>query len=552
MGNKNIAEKIGSEYAATKKYPSDEVWKRLESSINTTEMTVSTKKSKKSHRFSAKSILAAVVLVIILATATTALAPLILKMLGSDIAFFASDKQTRYSADYELIKQYSSEVGLSATRDGFGLTVDNIAFDGTFMYVFYTIKSEINLYEESKERSESWGSSRFSRFDESYAREAMVFNRVDLEIANHELLDDPYSFVMSDGYFVSDYELKAVNRYIITDDLPDMFDINVIYRQYNGRVEFWPTLNDDGTFDMLGMPVPISINLTIDMSESKIEKLTASKTLSATVTNARRFNYDEYIDERARRVAAGDIEEGEDISDVSFETIAVEVPDFVEHNIKIDRVSLSPLGNIIVITELGAENIANKELLTFYILDDKGNFYGKLQGDYLESRGNQQEDNTRIIEFYGDVPLDAQYLKLVPYNSRQFGWKNPDASDAVSLVNGSLPARLKYSDHGDVIIESYAASGNELAITYKFDGMAGDYMPPSLIGISARESLGICSWTAHIYDRQTDSYTMTFTYENPIENPDGLMNHIGIHRRDIELLEDQAIVIPLRGESCEK
>jgi hypothetical protein len=48
-----------------------------------------------------------------------------------------------------------------------------------------------------------------------------------------------------------------------------------------------------------------------------------------------------------------------------------------------------------------------------------------------------------------------------------------------------------------------------------------------------------------IYNRHTDSYTLVFTFDK-IENAKDLITGIGFFEWDIELLEDQAIIIPLR------
>jgi hypothetical protein len=49
-----------------------------------------------------------------------------------------------------------------------------------------------------------------------------------------------------------------------------------------------------------------------------------------------------------------------------------------------------------------------------------------------------------------------------------------------------------------------------------------------------------------VYCPETDSYILTITFEKPIENAQDIMRTIFVPRHDIELLEDQAVIIPLR------
>lgn len=538
----NIKQKIVDRFSeiTISENPSGDIFERIKNDINKSE---NVKSNKKTNKIVIKPILVVIMFAFVITTVAAA-TPLILKMLGSDISFFNSDKQTRYSADKELIKQYSSEVGVTAEGDGFSFTVDNIAFDGTFMNVFYTIKSsEVNLYEEVTEKIKKWGDS-----SPSYVQTALVSNQVNLEVVGYTLLHDPYIYVTSDGYFASDYELKAVQRYTITDDLPDVFDINIIYHQYQGRPELWSkVLNDDGKYDM---PVPIIIALTVDMSESKVERLVVKPNSAATIIQPKSVRYqDEYEtdDEFRNRLMAGDIDESEldgvDIDNIDF--TLKELPDTVEHKIIIDRVSISPLGNVLVITEKGSDNPVNRELFDrYFITDNKGNFYRRYENIGF-SRNDWAKDETSIIEFFGNVPSDAQSLKLIPYilHGSIISDNYPEAE------LGNLPQTLKQSEHGSIIIESYTVTENEFTFTYKYEGLVSERIHFMLTVIDGEEPLldkrGYTS-TSSIYDKQTDSYACVYTFPNPPENLKNIIKGIEIIPMDIELLEEQTIIIPLK------
>lgn len=465
---------------------------------------------KKQSGFKLKHTLITAAVFISLIVTVAAASPLILKMLGSEIRFFDSGRQTRYSADQELIKQHSSEVGITEEKDGFSLTVDNIAFDGTFMNVFYTIKSEINLLEETAQ---------FTQLKMSSERCAMFINEIQLEIPGYSLLNDAFRHWADDGYFVSEYELKAVSRYIITEDLPDVFDIEIKYHHFNNR----PGLLSRNPTDPL---MPIAVKLTVDMSETKAANLVVKPNLTAVVIQ----------------------------NDMNY-------ADKIAHDITIDKVSISDLGNILVFTEKGRNDSVNLQVFeNYFILDDKGNFYGNILNDGYY--GNWNGHKTFMSEFFGSVPFDAQYLKLIPYNFEPIpeiisdpngvkpgeegfvGYEGLDPGEFYfeSKANiGDLPDSLRQNEYGNVLIESCVVNDRNISVTYKYEGMVK--APFFAFADSKNNSISGLSFTPMpLYARSTDSYTVVFEINEPIEKA----QRIKVIQYDIKLLEDQAIIIPLR------
>ena len=462
-------------------------------------------------RLKLKPLIASAIILVMLVTTAVASMPMILKMLGSDIKFFESDKLTRYSENQEIIKQYSSKVGISAEGGGSVLTIDNIAFDGTFMNVFYTLEKEANIFEETRDVMKKDRHSR--QYIDSYimvAQRALVCNDISFKIVGYKLLHDPLTYITSDAYFESEYELKCVRRYIITEDLPEVFEIEISY---------WNRF-----LDIDSLEEHIDISLTIDMSESKVKTLTVKPNLAATIT------MDTFV-----LFVYGDEDMTEDTTTPQNK---------VTHNITIDRVSISPLGNILVFTEAGSDDLANRDLFSnYYICDDKGNFYGKLS-NFPNTRREPNEPTSLICEFFGNVPSDVQYLKLIPFNG---GFVEFDTVEYTEIA--SLPKKLKYSDYGNILMESCAITDESITFTYKYDGMIGNHFV-TLFDENKDYLKGYSySWTTHVYDIKTDSYSVTFTSdtsENPIENVKDKIKYLRYQRMNIELLEEQAIIIPLR------
>ncbi|MCL2518231.1 MAG: DUF4179 domain-containing protein [Oscillospiraceae bacterium] len=427
-----------------------------------------------------KPILVMAIVAALFVTTVFAAVPAILKMLGSEIGFFDSDQQKRYSPDQELIKKYSSEVGVTAEGDGYSLTIDNIAFDGTFMNVFYTVKKDVSIVEEIIQHYELYNLN-----SEPSTHSAVTSNNINLEMPGYTLSFQKYFFVTMDGYYVSDYELKVVQRFIITEDLPDVFDLTIKYKDQ-------------------------SLPLTIDMSKSKIETISVKPNLSFTVTQ-----------NKFQRFITEDDDEDSKI---------------IQHNMIVEKVNISPLGNLLLLIEKGGTSPANRELFeNYFILDDKGNCYGKL-AEILRSRADWQKDETIIVEFYGDVPSDTQYLKLVPYNfNRESDWLRVELNE--------LPIKLNQSQYGSVTIESYIVTENTVTVFYSCEELGRDVDP--YLSFEKPTGFGY-SQTIPVYNSQTGLYSMLFTFAASIENTEAILSGIYIPQYDIELLEDQAIIIPLK------
>ena len=238
----------------------------------------------------------------------------------------------------------------------------------------------------------------------------------------------------------------------------------------------------------------------------------------------------------------------------------------LEHNITIDSVSISPDGNFLTITEKAGTGELNRELFcNFFVIDDSGNSY-TLAELHIDSRRNWEEDITYTVEFCGNIPADAQYLKVIPYNYNPIseliadpngvkpweeGFITPDWLDPNELYLESkayisdLPYSFRQSEYGNVLIESCDVTDKDITLTYKCEGMV---KPPLLSITDGKNSIspyGQLSFTNPVYDRDTDSYALVFKINKPnkpIETAKGLK----VIQYDIDLLEDQAIIIPLK------
>ena len=480
--------------------------------------------NKKSRKILLKPILIIAMCIILITTAVAA-TPFVLKMLGSDnIDFFSfalnNNNKIFYAGDYDLIKQYSSEVGITTEGNGYIFTVDNIAFDGTFLSVFFTVEKKADMIKEITAFSKKWNGQGNVNIDVCESTAVEFNSQIGIKIEGYELpLYGSMQNSFNDGYFVSEHEIKAVQRFTITDDLPDIFDIEITHFNIfdNGLMRMVvnnTVLQENKTsliekfYDRL-YEKGLHISLIIDRSENKVEKLTVNPNISTVVQQSYYGN-----------------------------------PTKTIHNITVNKVSISPLGNILLFTEAGANDESNKYLFKdFFIVDDKENIYRAKPNKWY--RENPEEDVSLVVEFCGYVPDDAEYIKIIPFEQKYL--HNDNYSTTYNYAHfDSLPSRIKYSDYGDVIVESAVVTDKSVTVTYRTEGMVDDDLRLSFDWSVLIELDVTYGSYKPIYDRSSDLYTVTYTFNKPIKNVREIITKIGTTQCKVELLEEQAIIIPLK------
>jgi|GEM_PF-4896451 len=229
----------------------------------------------------------------------------------------------------------------------------------------------------------------------------------------------------------------------------------------------------------------------------------------------------------------------------------------LEHDIVIESIDISPGYNILTITEKGGVSQLDTELFAnFFIVDDKNNFYGQAEYD-INGREKWENDITYSIAFNGEIPSDAQYIKLIPYNFKPIPEiasdiekaKKDKTVDSREFYTESkeyienLPYSFKQSEYGNVIIESCEVDDIHITLTYKHDGMV---KPPFIVITDGEKTVSpsgqLSQYKNPVYNPETDSYTIVFSINRPIKEPKG----IKVIQYDINLLEEQSITIPLK------
>jgi hypothetical protein len=520
MKNNNMHLKLNGEFSEimASENPSGDVLEKIKITVN----AITTRRSR--HKtFRLKQMIVAALIFAALVTTIVAAAPhIFVKMLGSDdIGYFSfalmNNNNIRFAGDYDLIKQYSSEVGITAQGKDYSFTVDNIAFDGIFLSIFYTVEKKADVLDELGAFTRKWNGK--GQIDiKADERTAVSLNgEIGIKIAGIDLPLYGHEYAAADdGYLASGHETKAMQRFTITDELPDIFDIEIIHFDIFDDKVMGKVSKLKGSEKMMNQLYEIlsenmlSVKLTVDKSEINMENsINVCPNLSAKIN--------QNSDGAAHLGYAGQT---------------------TEHNVTVEKASISPFGNILVLKEAGANDEKNQFLFNnFFVIDDKGKIYAKSAGAWY--RQNPEEEWTFTVEFFGYVPSDAKYIKIVPYDISQ----RKDICNAVDIEN--LPSKIKYSDFGDIIIQSVAVSDENITVTYSVEGMVEDRLWLDFGNEIYAYAQTISSY-APIYDRSTDLYTVTYTFKTPVKNARDIIKSIKLPQYEVALLDDQAIVIPLK------
>lgn len=523
---KNINEKIIGEYNQIAESPTGNVWEKIERGIE----TENNETPKRPRKFLLKPLIAAAVCVALVTTAFAA-APLIFKMIGSNIGFFNTEKQTRYSQYQEMLKEYSAEVNITQELDGISFTIDNIAVDDNFINIFYTIKSEYNLYEyiqgkcneyyKKGDGSMWWLKPDMHEFTIKMFTPLLDYRLPDITADYGENYNNYKNFDSLDSYVVSDYEIKGAQKMLISEELPEVFTLEIFSSKFHAD-----------TIDIFNF---INVPLTIDRTAAAIKTINIYPNVSGIFTGE-----------------GGNYGGGNG-------AMSIREDDFITHDVTVKKVSLSPLGNVIVFEERAEKY---RSLFNQYaLMDDKGNYLRRnvhIRRD-RPSYGEQTEE-TFADEIFG-IDETTEYLKLIPYTTRHsYEW-----TDDTKLETGeyfedvwndyadkdSLPKRLRFSNKGVLTVESIEMSDNVLTVVYSLEGV-GDMETTWLNAVYYEDkteelrNINTQMMLSRLYDSETKKYTETMAFTESDVDMNEYIKGVSVRYSEIDLLEDEAIIIPLK------
>ena len=398
-----------------------------------------------------------------------AAAPAVLEMAQNAIDYFDQNQHSEYANYQGKYEQFNAAVGMSDTNGDQTLTIDNIAVDDSYLMIFSTLKSETPL--ELQDGEYATLSTRIKWTAPNFFAEI-----------NGELLDMSGP-VETEARLVDDCTLTSVQRIALKELLPDQFDL---------------LLFDGGTSDI--SQSDFQFEMSVDKSAVAVETLTVEPKQDFTV----------------HFTGVNDIGE----------------PYTINSKPRIERVSISPFGSTITLSEW-AEN----PLTNFVLRDDQGNFLPVLNigsvGGSMISRA------TNTFEFLG-ADLDTKSVTLIPYLDEGRAHEVTGSLDKLPLTDDS---------ENGFTLESLEIGEKQATATFSFRG-AMNYC-------NAQFSLLLADGTP--LDHLAECY-MDFSYDREnalcittIEYPDATPEQISQitdvsfwQPNELTLLEDQAVTIDLQ------
>lgn len=307
-----------------------------------------------------KTIAAAAAITGLIATSAFAVSPAGQEAINSVITYFTSDKASEMTSMEELEK-YNEEIGKSVTKNGYTLTLDNVAADDNFIHVFYTVKSESKPFYEG----ENIDAAIYSDMVNQSMEVECAINGKPAIYANHNT---------TDGYFADNYTYKGVGKYNISSyDIPDNF-----------KVELYGDIVGKEGSDVLNKLYSNSAQSITDEEREKIWYVGA------------------------------DIDKSKVKVDSLIKEIHQKLP---WSGANVEKVVFSPFGNQLVITtEAGTpENVGRIDIFALY--DENGTSLDVLNTDL---RGGKDGASINSLEFL-KADKNTKQLKFVPINFKEHG-----------------------------------------------------------------------------------------------------------------------------------
>lgn len=163
-------------------------------------------KTKRMHFRKPTMVLAASLAAVICVTTAFAAAPAIQETIGDIISYFQSKEAVELSSAAELAK-FSEKIGKSVTKNGYTLTLNNVAADDNYIHIFYTLKSEEPFFQNN------------IRLENNIFLDCIVDGKLAGYTSNHN---------QEEGYFSDKYMYTGVMKYSLAEeDIPNNFQIEL-------------------------------------------------------------------------------------------------------------------------------------------------------------------------------------------------------------------------------------------------------------------------------------------------------------------------------------
>ncbi|MDP4179570.1 MAG: DUF4179 domain-containing protein [Bacillota bacterium] len=335
--------------------------------------------------------IAAVAAVAIITTSFTFTYAKNIHLVNTIIEFFKGNSNLKYSGDAQNYIKYSTGFSKTITNNGMSITIDNIACDGNFLALFYTVEGD---------------------------GQKVFVGEGGIPIVNGIL---------------GEITINGIQKHISNNDNSDAYVTN------DGKVKGMIRADISGDAIRNSFKVEYSVSYALDTKGQWDFKFDVPKEIAMKDTKIVEVNKNGYIKN----------------------------PDGREHNINIEKVSFTPFGNQIVISEkfktpVSKYNIENSAspFSLFALFDDKGNELDVLRGQLVSGPENAKNS----FEFI-KCNKGIKYLTLVPiYSYADNAPKEINFNPVIGI--DKFPLELKMSSKGSLIIEKIEYGENETKVYY--------------------------------------------------------------------------------------
>jgi hypothetical protein len=432
-----------------------------------------------------KILLIASIITLFLITTAFASGPRLLKMTQNFIKELYKIDNLSIESKQSEYEKYNAPVNYTSESKGISVTINNIAVDGNFILITSTVTSPVpikKIIENDpvyKRNFEKYGISDFVGFLPTL-NPIYKFKMDGKDLGIADITD-------CESYLKNDYSFVAIEKYIISDELPKVFNLNILTEYVCNSIGTW-------AFDM-----------AIDRSSTLEDTITVTPNIQTEVTS---------------------ISQGKEY----------------KHSILIDKLSISPFGGKISIIEKDSEPFRD-----FTLRDWNGNYYIILNSTVIANENGDIYKNT--FEFiYSSTNERNSDLYLVPIltfgdpveQQVMMSDGNTPTELKISDIGGYTTESIEIDENQiKVTLKPYGAILQYRSIingAFGFIDKNGDKKINKYINLKEVK-----------YDKQNGTAVITGYWSE--DTPDNISDQIAgfwyVEMPDMLLNEDEAIKIPL-------
>ncbi len=283
-----------------------------------------------------------------------------------------------------------------------------------------------------------------------------------------------------DAYLEDPYTLIGMQRFAVVGTLGDTVNLEIYADEIFGKEGRW------------------HIPLSVDKSSVAVESLTVTPKLKAKVSTGWNGEY--------------------------------------KHDITVEKVSISPFGNQIVLSER-AENTFSQ----FALRDEQGRYLTVIPT--ATYGGNFFIKVTNNFEFIGGR-TDMKELTLIPIVTGDEDDGLP-APQLMSAEIGSYPIFMPESELGGFVMEDLELTSEKAVATFRQEGAVGISNPDLRLLDENGDNLSFTAFHDDSYDRETGKITITLTFKDVSEEDIAKVKKVGYYTHPMKLNEHEAIRIKL-------